>query len=196
MAGTPTRGAWLWSWFCFVLYFSCIFGISKYTYNIPDSLPHGLSACAFQAQAKDIDEEAGIGYPSLPRVASAQPAQPPCFCADLGVDQQSPTTTWRCGCWSNGRQSQIVMDPEGPRIRDRCRPMSSDVIWLFFWTVVWAGTIPKFGGQSAALLEALELLCQSQDKASTWWWQFLSPESSPHIRSDYLMTFTLDFVSR
>jgi hypothetical protein len=35
--------------------------------NIPDSLPHdGLSACAFhQAQAKDIDEEAGIGYPSL-----------------------------------------------------------------------------------------------------------------------------------
>ena len=44
--------------------------------NIPDSLPHdGLSACAFhQAQAKDIDEEAGIGYPQgLPRVASAQP---------------------------------------------------------------------------------------------------------------------------
>ena len=43
--------------------------------HIPDSLPHdGLSACAFhQAQAKDIDEEAGIGPQGLPRVASAQP---------------------------------------------------------------------------------------------------------------------------
>ena len=53
---------------------------------------------------------------------------------------------------------QIVIDPEGPGIVNllHCM-MSSDVVqfWVFFWTVVRAGTIPKFGGQSAALLEAV-----------------------------------------